>query len=68
MVIAFLRVMHNLVLCHYENVEETQVVKDCIKEILKMFLFHNKQEVNISKLSGKILGLIVSIFCVMVES
>jgi len=42
MVIAFLRVMHNLVLCHYENVEDTSVVKDCIKEILKMFLFHNK--------------------------
>ena len=58
MVIAFLRVMHNLVLCHYTAVEDSAVVKNCMKEVLNIFLSSTKQEV---------LGLIVSIFCVMVE-
>jgi hypothetical protein len=59
MVIAFLRVMHNLVLCHYVSVEEHEIVRNCMREVLSIFLSSSKQE---------ILGLIVSILCVMVES
>jgi hypothetical protein len=38
MVIAFLRVMHNLVLCHYPRLEDTEVVTNCITEVVAIFL------------------------------
>lgn len=59
MIIAFLRVIHNLVLCHYSKVEDIDIVRNCMKEVLSIFLQSSKQEV---------LGLIVSVLCVMVES
>ena len=34
--------MHNLVLCHYTAVEDTVIVKNCMKEVLNIFLSSTK--------------------------
>ncbi|CAD8106012.1 unnamed protein product [Paramecium primaurelia] len=58
-VVSFLKVMHNMVLQHYSEIEDNLIMIECLQDIQKMFIKFTSQE---------ILGLILSIFCVMVES
>ncbi|KAM3134586.1 hypothetical protein pb186bvf_013228 [Paramecium bursaria] len=59
MIVAFLKVIHNLVLCHYQKIEDSPILFNCIADIQKIFVKYQSQQ---------ILGLILSIFCVLVES
>jgi len=44
-------------MCHFEKIEDLEVVKSCIRVILKIFLDTDNKEV---------LGLVISILCVIV--